>query len=47
MAKKKQLRQRGSPAARTPEFGQQTDEVLKEFGFGDDEIARLREARVV
>jgi crotonobetainyl-CoA:carnitine CoA-transferase CaiB-like acyl-CoA transferase len=25
-------------AARPPEFGAQTDEVLAEFGFGDDEI---------
>lgn len=33
--------------ARPPEFGEQTDEVLKEFGFGADEIARLKEAKVV
>ena len=33
--------------ARPPEFGEQTDEVLKEFGFGADEIANLKEARVV
>lgn len=33
--------------ARPPEFGEQTDEVLKEFGFGADEIANLREARVI
>ena len=33
--------------ARPPEFGEQTDEVLKEFGFGADEIAGLRAARVV
>src|SRR5438552_2039862 len=33
--------------ARPPEFGEQTDEVLKEFGFGPDEIARLRDAKVV
>lgn len=30
-----------------PEFGEQTDEVLKEFGFGADEIAKLRDAKVV
>lgn len=33
--------------ARPPEFGEQTDEVLKEFGFGADEIAKLRDAKVV
>lgn len=33
--------------ARPPEFGEQTDEVLKEFGFGANEIASLREARVI
>ena len=33
--------------ARPPEFGEQTDEVLKEFGFGADEIAALRAAKVV
>ncbi|RXT36731.1 CaiB/BaiF CoA transferase family protein [Bradyrhizobium betae] len=33
--------------ARPPEFGEQTDEVLKEFGFGADEIAGLRNAKVV
>ncbi|MGY4619527.1 crotonobetainyl-CoA:carnitine CoA-transferase CaiB-like acyl-CoA transferase [Bradyrhizobium sp. USDA 4472] len=33
--------------ARPPEFGEQTDEVLKEFGFGGDEIAQLRAAKVV
>ena len=33
--------------ARPPEFGEQTDEVLKEFGFGADEIGRLREAKVI
>jgi len=35
-----------SMVARPPEFGQQTDEVLKEFGFGADEIATLRDAKV-
>jgi formyl-CoA transferase len=34
-------------AARPPEFGEQTDEVLAEFGFTADEIADLRKARVV
>ena len=33
--------------ARPPEFGEQTEEVLKEFGFGADEIANLKEARVI
>jgi formyl-CoA transferase len=34
-------------AARPPDFGEQTDQVLAEFGFADDEIAALREAKVV
>jgi formyl-CoA transferase len=34
-------------AARPPEFGEQTDEVLAEFGFSADEIADLRQRRVV
>ncbi|QQN62773.1 CoA transferase [Bradyrhizobium diazoefficiens] len=33
--------------ARPPEFGEQTDEVLKEFGFEADEITKLRDAKVV
>ncbi|MET0220343.1 MAG: CaiB/BaiF CoA-transferase family protein [Tardiphaga sp.] len=33
--------------ARPPEFGEQTEEVLAEFGFSADEIAALREAKVV
>jgi formyl-CoA transferase len=33
--------------ARPPEFGEQTDEVLTEFGFTRDEIAGLRQAKVV
>jgi crotonobetainyl-CoA:carnitine CoA-transferase CaiB-like acyl-CoA transferase len=34
-------------AARPPEFGEQTDEVLAEFGFNADEIAVLRQDKVV
>jgi crotonobetainyl-CoA:carnitine CoA-transferase CaiB-like acyl-CoA transferase len=34
-------------AARPPEFGEQTEEVLAEFGFGEDEIADLRTRKVV
>ena len=34
-------------AARPPEFGEQTEEVLAEFGFGKDEIAELRQRKVV
>jgi formyl-CoA transferase len=34
-------------AARPPDFGEQTDEVLAEFGFGEDEIAELRQRKVV
>ncbi|MEY9156354.1 CoA transferase [Bradyrhizobium barranii subsp. apii] len=33
--------------ARPPEFGEHTDEVLKEFGLSADEIATLRNAKVV
>jgi len=33
--------------ARPPEFGEQTEEVLAEFGFGKDEIAALKQAKVV
>ena len=36
-----------SMAARPPEFGEQTEEVLAEFGFGKDEIAELRQRKVV
>lgn len=32
--------------AQPPEFGEQTDEVLKEYGFGAEEIAKLRDAKV-
>jgi crotonobetainyl-CoA:carnitine CoA-transferase CaiB-like acyl-CoA transferase len=34
-------------AARPPEFGEQTEEVLAEFGFGAQEIADLRQAKIV
>ena len=34
-------------AARPPEFGEQTDEVLTEFGFSVQEIAELRQGKVV
>ncbi|MEY9229391.1 crotonobetainyl-CoA:carnitine CoA-transferase CaiB-like acyl-CoA transferase [Bradyrhizobium japonicum] len=34
-------------AARPPEFGEQTDEVLKEFGFDQEEIAGLKAPKVV
>jgi formyl-CoA transferase len=33
--------------ARPPEFGEQTEEVLAEFGFGADEIKALRQGKVV
>src|SRR5215510_351884 len=33
--------------ARPPEFGEQTNEVLAEFGFANDEIADLRQRKVV
>jgi crotonobetainyl-CoA:carnitine CoA-transferase CaiB-like acyl-CoA transferase len=34
-------------AARPPEVGEQTDEVLAEFGFSTEEIAALRQGKVV
>ena len=34
-------------AAQPPEFGEQTEEVLAEFGFSAEEIAKLRQAKVV
>jgi crotonobetainyl-CoA:carnitine CoA-transferase CaiB-like acyl-CoA transferase len=34
-------------AARPPEFAEQTDEVLAEFGFGADEIVALKQGKVV
>src|ERR1700693_6384776 len=33
--------------ARPPEFGEQTDEVLAEFGFSADEIGELRKGKIV
>ena len=34
-------------AARPPEFGEHTEEVLAEFGFATEEIKDLRERKVV
>jgi crotonobetainyl-CoA:carnitine CoA-transferase CaiB-like acyl-CoA transferase len=34
-------------AARPPEFGEQTDEVLAEFGFTADEVGALKRDKVV
>jgi crotonobetainyl-CoA:carnitine CoA-transferase CaiB-like acyl-CoA transferase len=34
-------------AARPPEFGEQTAEVLAEFGFSPEEITDLRQRKVV
>jgi crotonobetainyl-CoA:carnitine CoA-transferase CaiB-like acyl-CoA transferase len=34
-------------AVRPPEFGEQTEEVLAEFGFTADEIGALRQGKVV
>ncbi len=36
----------GRMAARAPEFGEQTDDILGEFGFTADEISRLRDIRL-
>ncbi len=33
-------------AMAAPEAGKHSDEILREFGFGQDEIAQLKEARV-
>ncbi len=33
--------------ARPPEFGEQTEEVLGEFGFAPGEIAELKRRKVV
>src|ERR1700744_448230 len=40
-------RARSKRAARPPEFGEQTEEVLAEFGFPAEEIKELRERKVV
>jgi len=40
----------GTPGAirtQAPKLGEHTDEVLRQVGYGDEEIARLREARVI
>ncbi|HEY8358520.1 MAG TPA: CoA transferase, partial [Ramlibacter sp.] len=37
----------GRVQAAAPECGEHTDEVLREAGFADEEIAQLREAGVV
>jgi crotonobetainyl-CoA:carnitine CoA-transferase CaiB-like acyl-CoA transferase len=37
----------GCMAARPPEFGEQTDEILKEFDFNADEVANLRQRKIV
>jgi len=34
-------------AARPPDLGEHTDEILKEFGFKDGEIAALHQAKAV
>jgi crotonobetainyl-CoA:carnitine CoA-transferase CaiB-like acyl-CoA transferase len=34
-------------AARPPEFGEHTEELLAEFGFSGDEIKDLRAGKVV
>jgi crotonobetainyl-CoA:carnitine CoA-transferase CaiB-like acyl-CoA transferase len=36
-----------SIAVRPPELGEHTDEILQEFGFSDDEIRSLHEAKAV
>lgn len=41
------LSRAGRHAARTPRFGQDSDEVLASHGFSEDEIAALREQGIV
>jgi crotonobetainyl-CoA:carnitine CoA-transferase CaiB-like acyl-CoA transferase len=41
------LRTPSKMVARPPEFGEQTDEVLAEFGFTADEIGALKQNKVV
>jgi crotonobetainyl-CoA:carnitine CoA-transferase CaiB-like acyl-CoA transferase len=44
------IKMSGTPpvvSRRAPLFGEHTDEVLREAGYGDDEIARLREAKAI
>ncbi len=36
-----------SIAARPPEVGEHTDELLEEFGFSDGEIASLKDAKII
>jgi crotonobetainyl-CoA:carnitine CoA-transferase CaiB-like acyl-CoA transferase len=36
-----------SVKAPTPEVGEHTDEVLKELGYGDKDIARMREGKII
>jgi formyl-CoA transferase len=43
----KMSRSKNTIAATPPALGQHTDEVLKEFGFADKEIAALHEAKAV
>jgi formyl-CoA transferase len=40
-------RTRSSMAAATPEVGQHTDEILRELGYSDRDIAGMRERRVI
>ncbi len=43
----KQSRTPSHMDARPPEFGEPTEEVLAEFGFGASEIAELKQRKVV
>jgi crotonobetainyl-CoA:carnitine CoA-transferase CaiB-like acyl-CoA transferase len=46
-ARRAECREPSHPSGRLPEFGEQTDEVLTEFGFTADEIGALRRDKVV